>query len=129
MLGKHLIAELWTPATRLLDDPALIRDAFSAAAARGGFRVIDIRVHPFAPHGVTAVCLLAESHMSIHTWPEHGYAALDVFACAGDVWAALEEMKEALQVERIEVRELDRGLPGAIESRAAGAAWDRAARL
>ncbi len=112
VLGKHLIVELWTRDPQVLDDPVYLRDSLLAAADRGNLAVIDISMHEFSPHGVTGIVLLAESHLSIHTWPEHRYAAIDLFTCGGDPWAALEELKERLHAERIEVRELDRGILG-----------------
>ncbi len=112
VLGKHLIVELWTHNPQVLDDPAFLRDTLLAAARRGNLNVINIAMHEFAPHGVTGVVLLAESHLSIHTWPEHGYAAIDVFTCGGNPWAVIDELKERLDVQRIEVRELDRGILG-----------------
>ncbi|MDQ7030473.1 MAG: adenosylmethionine decarboxylase [Ardenticatenia bacterium] len=112
VLGKHLIVELWTHNAQVLDDPVFLRDTLMAAARRGNLNVINIAMHEFAPHGVTGVVLLAESHLSIHTWPEYGYAAIDVFTCGGNPWAVIETLKERLDVQRIEVRELDRGILG-----------------
>ncbi|HEY64116.1 MAG TPA: adenosylmethionine decarboxylase [Caldilineae bacterium] len=112
VLGKHLIVELWTRDPHVLDDPTHLRESLLAAARRGGFTVVDVHFHEFSPHGVTGVVLLAESHMSIHTWPEYGYAAVDVFACSGDPWAAMAELKERLHAEHVEIRELDRGVLG-----------------
>jgi len=110
ILGKHLIAELWDAPAASLNDAALIRESLLAAAHQGGFTVLNVHVHEFSPHGVTGVLVLAESHLSIHTWPEYGYAAVDVFSCGGDPWAALDELKARLGVEHLEVRELDRGV-------------------
>ena len=109
-LGKHLIAELWVRNPNLLNDPDYIRDALVAASKLGGFTVLNVSTHAFAPHGVTALVLLSESHMSIHTWPEHAYAAVDIFTCAGSPGRALRELERRLDVENVEVRELDRGL-------------------
>jgi S-adenosylmethionine decarboxylase proenzyme len=111
-LGKHLIAELWVRNPRVLDDPELIRDSLIAASKRGEFSVLNVSTHAFSPHGVTALVLLSESHMSIHTWPEFGYAAVDVFTCGGSPREALAELQRRLDVERMEVQEMDRGLVG-----------------
>jgi S-adenosylmethionine decarboxylase len=111
-LGKHLIAELWVADPEPLDDPERIREALIAASECGNLSVVEVSTHRFSPHGVTAVVLLAESHMSIHTWPEYGYAAVDIFTCAGQPRKALQEIERRLHVERMEVRELDRGLVG-----------------
>lgn len=111
-LAKHLVVELWGNEQRLLDDAAYVRESLLAAARKGRLTVIGVNIHEFAPHGVTGVVLLAESHLSIHTWPEYGYAALDVFTCGGDPWAAMEELKARFHAERVEIHELDRGLLG-----------------
>jgi len=65
----------------LLDDEEFIRQALTRAAEESGSTLISLTSHKFEPHGVTALGLLAESHISIHTWPEKGYAAADVFTC------------------------------------------------
>lgn len=78
--GRHLIADLH--GCTGLDDLALVEHALRNAAAAAGATVLDVRLHAFGPgHGVTGVALLAESHISIHSWPEHRYAAVDVFLC------------------------------------------------
>jgi S-adenosylmethionine decarboxylase len=81
-LGLHVIADL--EGCRGLDDPVLIERAIRAAVAAAGVTLLDLRLHHFGPRqGVTGVALLAESHISIHSWPEHRYAAVDLFMCAG----------------------------------------------
>ncbi len=109
-LGRHLIAEFWTEHPHLLDDLTYLRDAVEEACRAGNLTVIDVLAHKFAPHGATLVALLMESHISIHTWPEHGYAAVDVFACAGDPERALAVLAERLRAYRVETTSLDRGL-------------------
>ncbi|HEY6879198.1 MAG TPA: adenosylmethionine decarboxylase [Polyangiales bacterium] len=79
--GTHLLVECRGCTPAVLNDPAALEDVLRAAAAAIGARVISAAFHAFAPHGVTGVLLLAESHLSIHTWPEHGYAAIDLFTC------------------------------------------------
>ena len=128
-LGKHLIAELWVRDPKLLDDPRQVRAAMLAACRQGNFSVINLDVHEFSPHGVTGFALLSESHMSIHTWPEYGYAAVDVFTCGGDAWEALEELERRLDVEQMDVQELDRGIVGPPELRTADSAGYRAMDL
>ncbi len=109
-LGRHLIAEIWSGDPSLLDDPAYLRESVLAACRAGDLTVLDVLVHEFSPHGVTLVALLAESHISIHTWPEHGYAAVDVFACDGDPHAALDVLAQRLKVAHMETFEMDRGV-------------------
>ena len=80
-VGTHCIVELHGCAFHLLNDEAFVRAALANASERGMSTLLNLNSHRFDPHGVTALALLAESHISIHTWPEHGYAAVDVFTC------------------------------------------------
>ena len=80
-VGKHCILELYDCDRSRLDDQAFLRDAITAAAHRAGATLLHLITHRFEPQGVTGLALLAESHISIHTWPESGYAAVDVFTC------------------------------------------------
>ena len=95
--GLHLIADI--AALRGLDDVAWIEATLREAAAAARVTVLDVRLHHFGGHnGVTGVALLAESHISIHTWPEHGLAAIDVFVCGAhaDARAALAVIEARL---------------------------------
>jgi len=80
-VGKHCILELYACDSARLDDEAFLRDTITAAAKRAGATLLNLITHRFVPQGVTGLALLAESHISIHTWPESGYAAVDVFTC------------------------------------------------
>ncbi|TFL19588.1 adenosylmethionine decarboxylase [Jannaschia formosa] len=106
MIGRHLLLEHWGGTT----DPARIEAALHGAARAAGATVLSAHLHPFAGGGLTGVLLLAESHISIHTWPEHNYAALDIFMC-GDarVEAAADHLDRALAPQRTERRLLTRG--------------------
>jgi S-adenosylmethionine decarboxylase len=96
-LGYHLIADL--DCTRGLDDMVLIEATLRAAAEAARVTLLDIRLHHFGEgQGVTGVALLAESHISIHSWPEHGVAAIDIFVCGSkaDADAALRVIEREL---------------------------------
>jgi S-adenosylmethionine decarboxylase len=80
-VGKHCILELYDCDRSRLDDEAFLRDTITTAARRAGATLLHLITHRFEPQGVTGLALLAESHISIHTWPESGYAAVDVFTC------------------------------------------------
>ena len=84
-IGTHCILELEGCAPRKLNDLNLLVRVVREAAARGGAELLDINSHRFTPQGVTVLALLSESHMSVHTWPEHRYAAADVFTCGNQV--------------------------------------------
>lgn len=93
--GWHLLIDM-EGAAHLTDAPAL-EAAMRAAAGAAGATVLSAHLHGFKGGGVTGVLLLAESHISIHTWPERGYAALDVFMCGkADVDAAARVLVERL---------------------------------
>jgi len=80
-VGKHCILELYACDCAKLDDEDFVRAALSNAALRAGATLLNLISHHFQPHGVTGLALLAESHISFHSWPESGYAAVDVFTC------------------------------------------------
>jgi len=79
--STHCILELYGCPSNLLNDLSFVRDAVRQASQQGLSTLLDMSSHQFHPQGVTVVGLLAESHISIHTWPECGYAAVDVFTC------------------------------------------------
>ncbi|MEY4771201.1 adenosylmethionine decarboxylase [Vulcanococcus sp.] len=80
-VGKHCILELYQCRGDRLDDEAFLRSSITQAVQQAGATLLQLISHRFSPQGVTALALLAESHLSIHTWPESGYAAVDVFTC------------------------------------------------
>jgi|ERR1700690_2285665 S-adenosylmethionine decarboxylase len=109
--GKHWLIEMYQVSR--LDDVARIRRALRRAVAESGVRLIRLQLHHFgARRGVTGVALLAESHISIHTWPERRYAALDIFMCgrASDPQKALDALRDSLQPGSVRVRRFERGM-------------------
>jgi len=80
-LGKHLLLELNDCDPNLLNDLSFIREIMLAAANESGATILGESFHQFSPQGVSGVILIAESHLSVHTWPEHGYAGADIFTC------------------------------------------------
>ena len=107
--GLHLIVDLHG-ATRL-DDRDHIEQAMRRCVAAAGATLLHIHLHRFSPEGVSGVAVLAESHISVHTWPENGYAAFDVFMC-GDATpeACIPILRDAFSAERVEVTEILRGI-------------------
>ena len=81
MGGKHCILELYECDQYKLNDEAFIRTTITTAAKEAGANLLNLVTHRFDPQGITGLALLAESHISIHTWPENFYAAVDVFTC------------------------------------------------
>ena len=80
-IGRHCILELYQCDHAKLNDEAFIRTTITSSAKISGAKLINLVTHSFKPQGVTGLALLAESHISILTWPEIGYAAIDVFTC------------------------------------------------
>lgn len=111
-LGKQIIAELYHCDEKLLDDLDYIKKTMIEAAERAKTWIIDYKFHKFAPQGVSGVVIIAESHISIHTWPEYGYAAIDIFTCGNRSMPklALDHLSRALKAKRVEYRKLRRGL-------------------
>jgi len=111
-LGRHLIIEIYDCDPLVLDSINHIKGVLIDAAKATNSTVLWHKFHKFSPQGVTGVVVVAESHLSIHTWPEYGYAAIDVFTCGSntDPWKALEILKGAFKPKRISVLEIKRGL-------------------
>lgn len=111
-LGKQLVIELYGCDNNIINDINLIERIMIDAAKKAKATVVDYRFHKFSPHGVSGAIIIAESHMAIHTWPEYGYCAVDIFTC-GDLTdnpAALELMKNELKADYYSVIEMKRGI-------------------
>jgi len=106
--GTHLILEVVDGTG--LDDEARIQNAFREIVDVCGATLLHIHTHKFSPQGVSGVAVLAESHISVHTWPEIGYGAFDVFMC-GDAqpWLSVDVLKKAFATEDVRVHEHLRG--------------------
>jgi len=108
--GVHVVADLY--GAQSLDDLKYIDTTLRLAAAAAGATVLDVHLHSFGTGlGVTGVALLAESHISIHGWPEHGYAAVDIFICGRnhDAGAALAAIVARLAATQTGTTYLKRG--------------------
>lgn len=111
--GTHILAEYSHCAAEVLDDPGRIEAALLEAAHQARATVIHPYFHRFSPQGVSGVVVIAESHLSIHTWPEFGYAAADFYTCGDcDPTIAIEVLREALVAGGLETMIIDRGMKG-----------------
>lgn len=110
-LGRHVLLDVWGVDPSILDDEEALCRHLKDAARRGGATVVEERFHRFAPQGVSGVVVLAESHVAVHTWPENGFAALDVFTCGRPEMARsiADHLVELLAPEEVEIQEVDRG--------------------
>lgn len=111
-LGTHILIELYECKMQLLNDAEHIEQLLVRAATEAGASVVSSHANLFNPHGVSAVVIIAESHVTVHTWPEHRYAAVDVFTCGDKVkpWKVQAFLEQALDAQRCSAMEIRRGL-------------------
>lgn len=115
-LGHHLLVEFTGCEAAALADLQLVTNAMLQAAEASGATIVTHSFHHFSPYGVSGAVIIAESHLAIHTWPEHGFAAVDFFTCGKvDMDCGLSVLKRAFGA-RAETRlELERGPLGTIK--------------
>ena len=108
--GTHLLLEFW--GAKNLTRLKLVERALSAAVKACGATLLEMSLHRFSPYGgISGVAVIKESHLSIHTWPEFKYAAIDIFTCGNRATPhkALAYLREVYRPQRVEVREIERG--------------------
>ena len=111
-MGRHVIAELWNCPEEKLNDMQSIERIMVNAALEAGAEVREVAFHKFAPQGVSGVVIISESHLTIHSFPEHGYASIDVYTCGDriDPNVAADYITKALSAGRLEAIEVPRGV-------------------
>jgi S-adenosylmethionine decarboxylase len=112
-LGIHLLIEFTYCNRQKIDNLDYLDKVMSQAAEAAGATVLKTAFQDFNPQGVSGVVVIAESHLTIHSWPEYGYAAVDIFTCGTkvDPWKAAEFLKKELEAGDMQVRYFQRGLP------------------
>ncbi|MCP4627529.1 MAG: adenosylmethionine decarboxylase [bacterium] len=109
-LGIQYIAEFYQCSRSLLADPVQVEKAMLKAARLAKATIVESVFHQFSPQGISGVILIAESHLTIHTWPEHAYAAVDFFSCGVlDYQAAFDHMQKEFEAAEISVKTIKRG--------------------
>ena len=113
VVGRHCIYDLQVGDPHLLDDEDFIKEALIAAAKAADATLLEVSSRKFDPQGVTALALLSESHISVHTWPEFGYAAIDAFTCGDKTQpkAACDSLRIALKSTHGSMQLLTRTCP------------------
>ena len=110
-LGWHIIAEFEQCKKENIDDIAYVEQHLNQAARVAGATIVKSVFHKFSPQGVSGVVVIEESHFAIHTWPEHNYAAVDLFTCSDkmDYNKALEYLKDKFGCEKLSHQVIKRG--------------------
>jgi S-adenosylmethionine decarboxylase len=105
-IGTHCIMEFHQCTSGILNDAAALEETLGAGIRAGKLTLVQTMVHAFAPHGLSGVAVLRESHLAMHTWPEFGFVAADLFTCGegGDPEAVCAALAEALRPRRYDVR-------------------------
>lgn len=108
-IGTHLICDMWS--TEIRENPKEVEKLLVKAAELAKATVLDVRSHKFEPEGLTAIVVLAESHISLHSWPEYNYVAIDVFTCGKqmDPQVAIDYLAFMLKPKKIETQTIIRG--------------------
>lgn len=111
-LGRHILAEIYGCSSEILNNKELIEKIMVDSALKAGAEVREVAFHKFSPQGISGVVIISESHLTIHTWPELGYAAVDVFTCGDRInpWNACNYMTEKLNAKNMTATEVKRGI-------------------
>lgn len=117
-LGRHMVIDLYDCDRAILDDAIYLEKAMLEAANIAGVTIINHQFHKFAPQGVSGSIVIAESHFNIHTWPEHNYAAIDLFTCGTGYKydEAAIYLIEQLKAKRHNIKQLARGVLPVIDN-------------
>lgn len=111
-LGRHILAEIYGCNSEILNNKEFIEKIMVDSALKAGAEVREVVFHKFSPQGVSGVVIISESHLTIHTWPELGYAAVDVFTCGDKInpWDACNYMTEKFEAKNMTATEVKRGI-------------------
>lgn len=110
-LGRHILVEYYNCNEEVLSNPVLIEKYMCEAAIEAQATIVESCFHHFNPWGVSGAVIISESHLTIHTWPEYGYAAVDLFTCGDiDPWRGFNYLETCLQSQQTESIEIPRGL-------------------
>ncbi len=116
-LGRHILVEYYNCNEDTLRNHEEIEKLMNKAAELSGATIVTSTFHHFNPWGVSGAVIISESHLTIHTWPEFGYAAVDLFTCGDKVnpWIGFDFLEKSLQAEKSESYELSRGMTDKIK--------------
>lgn len=111
-LGNHLIIELYDCHEGTINNSRMVEETLVKAVEISGANMVQSVFHQFNPHGISGVVVIEESHFSVHTWPEYGYCALDIFTCGDEIdyYSALQFLKKEFKAKNMSVTEMKRGM-------------------
>ena len=111
-LGRHLLVEYYSCDPKILTDIGSIEDILVGAARAAKAHIVDVGFHTFNPHGISGVVVVEESHLAIHTWPEHGFASVYIYTCGSSVnpWQAYQFIYKHLKAKHSTAMEMKRGV-------------------
>jgi len=111
-LGRHVLAEVYGCKPHVLDNVESVEKIMVDAALAAGAEIREVAFHKFSPQGVSGVVVISESHLAVHTWPELGYAAVDVFTCGEkvDPWVACNHIVKEFNATNVTASEMKRGI-------------------
>lgn len=111
-LGRQILVEFYDCDRAVLDDESSLRKILLEGVRRSGATIVSETFHTFNPHGVSGVVVIAESHVAVHSWPEYGYAAVDIFTCGTvvDPWAVQQHLEKHFRAGSTSSMELKRGM-------------------
>lgn len=121
LLGKHLLLELAGCDLKILEDKTKIRQALLNCAQIANSKVVAETFHNYSPHGITGVVVIQESHISIHTWPEHSCAVIDLFSCNAkcDFEEVVKYLKGFFKAQKSQSAIMERAIPAKSKVRVA----------
>jgi S-adenosylmethionine decarboxylase len=106
--GVHILLDFW--GAKNINSVKVVKKALIDAIKASKFTLLQIELHKFSPQGVSGVAIIAESHVSIHTWPEYEFVALDIFVCGGkNPKPAISSLKKSFKPKKIIIKEVERG--------------------
>jgi len=109
-IGKHIILEFYNCFLDNLDSTSFLEITFRKAATVMGATILSSNFHPFSPIGVSGVVIIKESHLTVHTWPEYAYAAIDIFTCGElNIEAGIRYLEDSLSPQKVIKNVLNRG--------------------
>ncbi len=116
-LGRHVLIEYFNCDKEKLQNTKLVEELMNEAARRAGATIVESAFHTFNPYGVSGAVIISESHLTIHTWPEYGYASVDVYTCGDtvDPWLGFKYLEEELEATHSESIEVPRGMTDKIQ--------------